>query len=391
MKTRFLSTFLFLGVASHIAAQDTETIGLHLPTTLTSRALAAAAFDPHERISLDLKDAKLTDVLATLGALANLPTVIDPEIQGTVTVQLQDVELGTVLEILSRQNGVSIRVEAGRLVASLPEKRPLHSRAIPDEFRDSARLPLEQYSGRFGALGRITIRTRLKGSERCVGWEVKEDEQAVVPLSSGPEVAPLALTPFGFDPVSGWRYIAGQSGEFSFALVVDRSGRPFSIEDDRPIPFRITLSEGAAPDCPAAETHKISPLRSAVSVSLEVAERGSGGEIVTSPRIQLQPGSVGAVSSDLPADDRNPERTLKVCVYAFPDGRHIAGTLVATSIFKDPIDGRDYVYSQPGTVRVPPPMIGEKATLSILSAGVAASKPLELRMVPEEKPGAGNR
>ena len=53
-------------------------------TLLLSAALCAEApeFRLDEPISLDLKDAKVTEVITLLGALAHLPVSIDPSIQG---------------------------------------------------------------------------------------------------------------------------------------------------------------------------------------------------------------------------------------------------------------------------------------------------------------------
>ena len=47
-----------------------------------------------EPISLDLKDADIKDVFRTISQLTGLNIVIDPEVRGTVTVQLEDVPVG---------------------------------------------------------------------------------------------------------------------------------------------------------------------------------------------------------------------------------------------------------------------------------------------------------
>ena len=52
---------------------------------------ASEAFDPQATVTLDLRDARLTDVLTNLGAIANLPVVIEPGIEGKVTIKLENV------------------------------------------------------------------------------------------------------------------------------------------------------------------------------------------------------------------------------------------------------------------------------------------------------------
>ena len=86
---------------------------------------STAAFDPQEKISLDLKDAKLTEVIATLGAMANLPVVIAPGLEASVSLRVKEMKFESVLELLSMHYGVSVRIENGRLVASAHEAGPL--------------------------------------------------------------------------------------------------------------------------------------------------------------------------------------------------------------------------------------------------------------------------
>jgi type II secretory pathway component GspD/PulD (secretin) len=62
---------------------------------------------PGDRISLDLKDADIRDVLRTFASLARLNLVVDPEVRGSVTVRLHDVRWEDALEVILRSNGLA--------------------------------------------------------------------------------------------------------------------------------------------------------------------------------------------------------------------------------------------------------------------------------------------
>ncbi len=59
-----------------------------------------------EPISLDLKDADIKDVFRTISQLTQLNIVVDPEVRGTVTVQLEDVPWDQALDLILKQNSL---------------------------------------------------------------------------------------------------------------------------------------------------------------------------------------------------------------------------------------------------------------------------------------------
>ena len=61
---------------------------------------------PGDRISLDLKDADIRDVIRTFASLAKINVVIDPEVKGSVTVRLHDVRWEDALDVILRSNGL---------------------------------------------------------------------------------------------------------------------------------------------------------------------------------------------------------------------------------------------------------------------------------------------
>ena len=64
-----------------------------------------------ERISLDLKDADLKDVLRTFAELTRLNIAIDPDVTGSVTVRLHDVPWDQALDLILRMNGLGYVLE----------------------------------------------------------------------------------------------------------------------------------------------------------------------------------------------------------------------------------------------------------------------------------------
>ena len=70
-------------------------------------ATAHRPLAPGDRISLDLKDADVRDVLRSFGRLARVNIAIDPEVRGSVTVRLNDVRWEDALDVILRSNGLA--------------------------------------------------------------------------------------------------------------------------------------------------------------------------------------------------------------------------------------------------------------------------------------------
>ena len=92
------------------------------PTPSRGRTPIRAAhtpLTPGDRISLDLKDADIRDVIRTFAQLARLNVVIDPEVKGSVTVRLYDVRWEDALDVILRSNGLgAVREDNLRQVAA---------------------------------------------------------------------------------------------------------------------------------------------------------------------------------------------------------------------------------------------------------------------------------
>jgi type IV pilus assembly protein PilQ len=80
--------------------------------TFQSRTLAESQSQfTGEPISLDLKDADIKDVFRTISQLTGLNIVIDPEVRGNVTVQLEDVPWDQALDLILKQNSLGYVLE----------------------------------------------------------------------------------------------------------------------------------------------------------------------------------------------------------------------------------------------------------------------------------------
>jgi len=353
-----------------------------------SAVLAAGAapdFNPQEPISLDLKDASVTDVITLLGALANVPVSIAPDVTGTISVQVKDVPYAKVLEIIGAQNELAIRFEGGKLVATRSQvPLPASGSAVPAPkgLPTGPRLPVEEYSGSAAAAKPLFVRVRPSGAEACVRVDLQKGGGFLIPLPDSAE--PAVVTQFGWDPVTRTRFIALEAP--------GAAPKAFVLPDSR----GLTLDGGSDAVVWSASESKVGGCRESAAparrtsnggalLRLEVVEQG-GGSVISGHRLH----TVGAQAFSLRGglmgvSGQHDEAVL--FGYLSADGRSVAAALQATAIRTDPRDGREYIYSQvstPESVRFA--TLGSDPTLlAVLPAGPARDRPLELRasVVPE--------
>jgi type IV pilus assembly protein PilQ len=98
--------------AAAVLAQQEQTQKASELTAFQSRTLAEGATQfTGEPISLDLKDADIKDVFRTISQFTGLNIVIDPDVRGTVTVQLENVPWDQALDLILKQNGLGYVLE----------------------------------------------------------------------------------------------------------------------------------------------------------------------------------------------------------------------------------------------------------------------------------------
>jgi type IV pilus assembly protein PilQ len=111
------------------------------PATFQPRAIAESTSQfTGEPISLDLKDADIKDVFRTISQLTQLNIVVDPEVRGTVTVQLEDVPWDQALDLILKQNSLGYVLENNimRIATSAKLQAEQSDRARLSEARQAA-------------------------------------------------------------------------------------------------------------------------------------------------------------------------------------------------------------------------------------------------------------
>src|SRR5262249_39158424 len=93
-----------------------------------------------EPISLDLKDADIKDVFRTISQLTQLNIVVDPEVRGTVTVQLEEVPRDQALDLILKQHSLGYVLENNimRIATSAKLQAEQADRARLSEARQAA-------------------------------------------------------------------------------------------------------------------------------------------------------------------------------------------------------------------------------------------------------------
>ncbi len=85
----------------------------------TARAAAPPTRYRGEKISLHLRDADLKDVLLAFAEIAHMSIAVDPNVTGSVTLDLVDVPWDQALDLILAQHGLAKRVE-GRVTFVRP-------------------------------------------------------------------------------------------------------------------------------------------------------------------------------------------------------------------------------------------------------------------------------
>lgn len=362
-------------------------VALLLAVATLVAADASPAFDPRDRITVDIKDAKIADLVTTLGALANMPVYIDPDVSGSVTLQVEAMPFEDVLKIVSKQAGVWLRIEGGnKLVASRSRDYFFGAVTVPERFRNAPRIPISRVREAVSNLPPLYVRTRWNGVESCARLEFSEGELPTVsvPLSEDASAPALYVTQFGVDPVSKTRYVAldgamrgvvavGGPGQVATREKRDASGSLFVLATEKPL-------EPCKP-----QTVRGEPPRREVTLSFVARETGPDGpgEIVMATRLTALAGTTVKARSGVKDAEAGRQRELVLAAYVSRDGSWVAPVLTATAIWIDPADGGEYFYTQTSSVAgVEPPFNGPgPALVATIGAGAATPRAIELTLL----------
>lgn len=361
-----------------------------------SASTTDAEFDHKEKISLDLKDARLTDVVTTLGALANMPVSIDSDVSGTMTIQLVDVPFDKVLKIISGQTGVSVRIENGKLVASRSSQASSAAAvALPDEFHDAPRTRVADVAKSAPTIP-VFVRTKWNGEQSCHRLDFIDGKRPTISFRAGrDEAAPsISVTQFAFDPVSHLRYLALDGAGLPGSVAIGGSHAVAKSRQSETEALDVFLWEKPESGC-TDETLREEPPSQAMQLYFLVREvvAGGAGEIVMAPSIQLLTGTTFRMRTSFKDEKTGQQRELVLSGYLSRDGAWAAVNLMATAIWTDSTDGIEYFFTQSSIEASPTPVVAGEVLAATLSAGVAAPRPLELRMfkASEGKPAPAPR
>ncbi|MGH9400218.1 MAG: hypothetical protein ACRD00_07600 [Thermoanaerobaculia bacterium] len=340
---------------------------------------ADTAFDPKEKITLELQDAKIADLVTTLGALSNMPVYIDPDVSGSISIKLEDTPFEEVLKTINSKTGVFVRIENGKLVASRSAESLFAAATLPEAFRDARRIALSDYDKVKSATGPIFAVLRTGEQDLCFQLPFTQGELPTYSMQIGASAdAPrLFLTQFAFEPVSRARYFVLEYGDQASALLVV-SGGSGSLWSD----FKLRLSEEPREGCGRATL--VTPGRGVASMTgFEVRAIGRDGdsEVVMAPRLGFLSGQVFGMRTEMQDDKTGQHRQMVISGYVTRDGRSVAAVLTATAIWIDPRDGREYYFAQAPLISVLLYPLNDVARVGALPAGVATPRPLELWVV----------
>lgn len=352
-----------------------------LPASSTA---AETEFGLKEKVTVDVQDAKISDLVTTLGAMANLPVSIDPDVSGTITIKLENVPFEKVLIILGARTGLSVRIENGKLVASRSAETLFATATLPEAYRSAPRILLADYERARSATEPVFAVVRVGDQELCYKLPFPSGETPTYSLRIGlGGDAPRAfLTQFAYEPVYKARYFVLEYGERTSSLLFG-SGKAQSLEyPDLPGGFKFRISEEPREGCLEPDAARPGGSGSAMA-EFEVRAVGRGGdpEVVMAPHVGVAFGQVFGLRSEAQDERTGQHRRTLISGYVTRDGRSVAAVLHAAAIWIDPQDQREYYFVQPDwpSIRVDLfPLRGDRTLIGTLPAGVATPKPLEL-------------
>jgi hypothetical protein len=282
---------LALAVALAVAPPAAEPSGSGPPAP---GAAPRALLD--EKITLNLKEADLGQVLERLATLLGKTLILQPGIEGTVTVEARETPVSDVIAGLQASHGLSILFKGEYLYVSKAGERLRVGSGKPDEeglnvayFADKS-LPRRLASDkprRFNG----AFEFREEGTGGVAAWEIGDTPGTItLPGCAGP--IPVSVLPGdAFDGVP--RVVFGPAlGAAALARIVAPGARFRLPECSGPLALMALDSRDGVP--------KAVPLPQAgqVRISARILEAGaSGDEVLAAPSIQLAVGDVGTVES----------------------------------------------------------------------------------------------
>jgi len=106
------------GVRARVERDGEVLFDRTIPIAAPGALAPAGSFDPQGPITFSVRDADIHEVLWTLARMAGLRLSLEDGVEGTVTIELQDVAWADALDAFSRTNDLRWAVSGDELVVS---------------------------------------------------------------------------------------------------------------------------------------------------------------------------------------------------------------------------------------------------------------------------------
>lgn len=285
------SAFLVLA----LVAPSADAAPAEAPSEASSPKSTVAALD--ERITLRLEKADLSQVLERLATLLGKTLILQPGVEGLVTIDAPDMPVTKVLQMVMTSSKVSIRLEGDRMFVSRTGENPPEGPGRPGEdelsrafLADASlpRRPAAEKPPRFAG----AFEFRAEGAGAPTVWELG-DTLGTVTLPGCAAPIPVVLLPGDlFDGIPRIVFADAGRGGQALARIVAPEGTVRLPECAAPLSVRTRASKEGSP--------KAVPLRQSGTYMLKgrLREvRADSEEVLSEPRVGLPVGVVGTMKS----------------------------------------------------------------------------------------------
>lgn len=249
-----------------------------------------------ERITLNLRKADLGQVLERLATLLGKTLILQPGIEGTVTLDARETPVSEVIAGLEASHALSIRLQGDRMFVTKAGEKLRVGPGKPDEngldvaFLADASLPRRLASDKPKRSGGF-FEFRDEGTGGSATWEVGDTLGTVtLPGCAGP--IPVSLLPGdSFDGIP--RVVFGPAGGAPALARIVAPGASFRLSEcSAPLTLEaLGPREGVPKAVPLAQAGQ-------VRLTAEIIEAGADGDtVLAAPRIAVSVGEVGTIQS----------------------------------------------------------------------------------------------
>jgi hypothetical protein len=246
-----------------------------------------------EKITLNLKDADLGQVLDRLATLLGKTLILQPGIDGTVTIDIREAPVSEVLASLQTSHALSIRLEGERMYVTKAGEKLRRGPGKPDEegldlaFLADTSLPRRLASDK---PKRFDGSFEIRAEDGTGVWEIGGSLGTVtLPGCAGP--LPVILLPGDFfDGVP--RVVFGPArGGAGLARSVAPGGTVRLPDCSAPLTLKALDSrDGASKAVPVSQAGQY-------QLAVKILEAGARDELLSAPSIAMRAGEVAALQS----------------------------------------------------------------------------------------------